>query len=495
MRPGGDASSLVAEDLRRRLAELAGINAIGLALGSTRDPGALLDAGLGEIVGRLGFGRGLLALVDEAAGTIGDFRVAGTAPGMGFLLAELAVPIDDPVASLAVLVRADGPLRFRDVLATGHDADRRIAAALGLPSWVGTPLVTQGRAVGVLLVDDHRDGADLEPADGPLLYTVGTLFAGAIESARLNAELEAQNRLLEARVAERTRDLLEAMTEAQEARAAAESASEAKSRFLSNVSHELRTPLTSIVGFAKLNRRRLEETVFPLVPQDDPKVARAVRQVGETLGIVVDEGDRLTGLINDLLDLAKIEAGRLEWRMEPLDTEAMVRQALAATTALFEVSGLELEVDATPGLPAVTGDRNRLVQVVINLVSNAVKFTPAGRIVVAIGPHGDGVQVGVTDSGRGIPEGDLERIFQPFRQSSDTVPDGPKGTGLGLPISKQIVEAHGGTMGVESVLGAGSTFWFTLPGGDAAAAGGETPGGDVALDREGAPGSTGPAPG
>lgn len=414
-------------------------------------------------MGRLGFGSGLLALVNETAGTICCGRLGGRAAPMAMLVADLEVPLDDPEAHLAMLARADGPLRFRAVAQDGPESNRRIAAALGLGSWVGTPLVTQGRVVGVLLVDDHRDGADLEPADSPLLYTVGSLFAGAIESTRLYAELAEQNRLLEQRVTERTRELLEAMTEAQEARSAAETANEAKSRFLSNVSHELRTPLTSIVGFTRLNRKRLTDVVFPLVPDADPKVARAVRQVGETLAIVVEEGDRLTGLINDLLDLAKIESGRLEWSMAPLALDDVVRQALAATAALFEVSGLALEVEVAPDLPEVMGDRNRLVQVVINLISNAVKFTPQGAIRVTLGIEGPGVAVRVTDSGRGIPEADLERIFQPFRQSSDTVPDGPKGTGLGLPISKQIVEAHGGTMGVVSAPGAGSTFWFTIP--------------------------------
>ena len=213
---------------------------------------------------------------------------------------------------------------------------------------------------------------------------MGSLLAGGLESARLRSELEAQNRVLEARVAERTADLLAAMTEAQEARAAAELANEAKSRFLANVSHELRTPLTSVVGFARLNRKRLDEVVFPVVARDDPRVDRAVRQVGDNLGIIVEEGERLTGLINDLLDLAKIEAGRIEWRMAPIRLEEVVRRALAATSALFEVGGVALEERIADGLPEVTGDEERLVQVVINLVSNAVKFSPGGRVTVTV---------------------------------------------------------------------------------------------------------------
>jgi signal transduction histidine kinase len=453
----------LARDLRDRLAELAGINAIGIALGSTHDLDELVGRGLGEIVGNLGFERGLMAFVDPPTGTLGGCRVAGGPPGLGLLVADLRVPLDDGASALAALARADGPLQFRDADADPDEGNRRLAAVLGSTGFVGTPLATQGRCVGVLLVGERRRGGDLRPADGPLLYTVASLFAGAIESARLYAELEAQNRALEQRVAARTADLVDAMAAADSARRVAEDANEAKSRFLANVSHELRTPLTSVVGFAKLNRKRLDEVVFPVVSREDPKVDRAVRQVGDTLGIIVDEGERLTGLINDLLDLAKIEAGRFEWHMAPLAIEDVVRQALASTAALFEASGLTLDVAVDDGLPEVDGDRGRLVQVVINLVSNAVKFTPAGGVRVGVGRDGDGVRVAVTDSGRGIAPEDLERIFEPFRQASDTVPDGPRGTGLGLPISRQIVEAHGGTMGLDSAPGAGSTFWFRIP--------------------------------
>ena len=442
-------------------------------------------------MGRLGFSRGLMAFVDPVARTLAGVRMArgpsageratGGAADPARPADDIRVSLDDERSSLAVLARAEGPLRFRDVDSDDDEGNRRLALLLGSTGYVGTPLVTQGRVVGVLVVDDRRSGRELEAADGPLLYTVGSLFAGAIESARLYEELRAQNRVLEQRVAERTQDLLVAMSQAHEARAAAESANEAKSRFLANVSHELRTPLTSVVGFARLNRKRLDDVVFPVVPRDDPKVDRTVRQVGDNLGIIVAEGERLTGLINDLLDLAKIEAGRFDFRMAPVALGDVVRQALASTAALFEVSGLTLEVAIADGLPPINGDADRLVQVVINLISNAVKFTPHGSVRVAVSdeqvPVGEvaggqavgSVRVTVTDSGRGIATDDIERIFEPFRQASDTVPDGPRGTGLGLPIARQIVEAHGGEMGVVSAPGDGSTFWFRIP---AAAPGG-----------------------
>jgi signal transduction histidine kinase len=143
----------------------------------------------------------------------------------------------------------------------------------------------------------------------------------------------------------------------------------------------------------------------------------------------------------------------------------VVERATAATSSLFEVAGLPLRTHVEPALPAITGDMDRLVQVVINLLSNAVKFTSAGGVDVRIRRDGEALRVEVIDTGRGIPATDHERIFEPFRQASDTLPDAPKGTGLGLPISRQIVHAHGGAMGVASVVGRGSTFWFTVPGG------------------------------
>ena len=190
---------------------------------------------------------------------------------------------------------------------------------------------------------------------------------------------------------------------------------------------------------------------------------RAVRQIRENLGIMVAEGDRLTALINDVLDLEKIEAGRMEFRREPLDVGEVVDQALAATAALFETTGLILRREIAAGIPTVLGDHHRLMQVIINLVSNAVKFTARGSVTVGVRPTGDEVVVWVADTGTGIPEEDRARVFEVFAQSGDTLSESPRGTGLGLPISRQIVEAHGGRLWLESTVGVGSTFSFSLP--------------------------------
>ncbi len=251
--------------------------------------------------------------------------------------------------------------------------------------------------------------------------------------------------------------------EAQKARAVAEEADAAKSAFLSTVSHELRTPLTSVLGFAKIIKKRLDERIFPLVPTDDRKVVQTIQQVDENLKVVVSEGERLTKLIDDVLDLAKIEAGKLEWHMEAVTVADILDRATAATASLLEHKGLTLVKEVAPGLPAVTGDRDRLIQVVINLISNAVKFTDVGSVTCRADRRGSEIVVSVIDTGLGISDDDQPKVFERFKQVGDTLTDKPKGTGLGLPICREIVEHHGGRVWVDSTLGKGSTFSFSLP--------------------------------
>ncbi len=236
-----------------------------------------------------------------------------------------------------------------------------------------------------------------------------------------------------------------------------------KTDFISTVSHELRTPLTSVLGFAKIIKKKLDEVIFPVLSADDKKVQRNIKQVRDNIDIIVSEGARLTDLINDVLDIAKMEAGKVEWKMEPLQLSEVVERAIAATSALFQQKNLELIQDIEPGLPEITGDRDRLIQVVINLISNSVKFTDSGSVTCRVKKNDSAIAVSIIDTGTGIASSDLEKVFEKFKQVGDTLTDKPKGTGLGLPICKQIVEHHSGRIWVESELGKGSNFSFTLP--------------------------------
>jgi signal transduction histidine kinase/CheY-like chemotaxis protein len=318
---------------------------------------------------------------------------------------------------------------------------------IGVPaaSYLGVPIPVGDEVIGVLSVQSTESENRFNESDMRLLTTIAASVGVAIRKAKLFEEIH------------------QAKMDAEDAKKVAEKANAAKSAFLSTVSHELRTPLTSVLGFAKIIKKRLEEKVFPATDKSDPKLAKTVQQISENLDVVVSEGQRLTHLINDVLDLAKIEAGKMEWNMEPASIPEIAERAIAATSALFEQNHLTLDKQIEADLPAITGDRDKLIQVMVNLISNAVKFTPKGKVGCKVYQKNNEIVVSITDTGIGIAPEDHEAVFEQFKQVGDTLTDKPKGTGLGLPICKEIVEHHGGRIWLESELGKGSTFYFALP--------------------------------
>ncbi|MBF0463934.1 MAG: response regulator [Nitrospirae bacterium] len=236
-----------------------------------------------------------------------------------------------------------------------------------------------------------------------------------------------------------------------------------KTDFISTVSHELRTPLTSILGFTEIIQERLQEQVFPALPAGSKKTEKSIKLINDNLNIIIGEGVRLTSLINDVLDIAKMEAGKVDWKYETIRIEDIIGRAWQSTQTLCTKAGLEFIKDIQPDLPPITGDTDRLVQVLINLISNAVKFTKEGSVTCRVKLVNTEMVVSITDTGMGIDAKDKESVFEKFKQVGDTLTDKPKGTGLGLPISKQIVTHHQGRIWVESEPGKGSTFSFTLP--------------------------------
>ncbi|NOR65485.1 MAG: PAS domain S-box protein, partial [Candidatus Scalindua sp.] len=236
-----------------------------------------------------------------------------------------------------------------------------------------------------------------------------------------------------------------------------------KTEFLSVASHELRTPLAAVLGFATIINNRLQNFVFPNVRTDDSKVVKSISKVQSGLDTIILEGRRLTDLINDLLDIEKIESGEIEWKMEHMSVVEIMKRAVALTHSSFEEDSCELIIDVEDELPEVVGDKNRLEQVMINLISNALKFTKNGSITCRARKLNNEIVVSVIDTGKGIPEGDHEKIFEKFKQSGSVIKGKQKGTGLGLPICKEIAKHHGGRIWVVSEPGKGSTFSFTLP--------------------------------
>ncbi|MCX8027665.1 MAG: cell wall metabolism sensor histidine kinase WalK [Thermodesulfovibrionales bacterium] len=236
-----------------------------------------------------------------------------------------------------------------------------------------------------------------------------------------------------------------------------------KTEFITTVSHELRTPLTSILGFVEIAKKKFNDVIIPALNMDDSKIVKASGTINRNFGIILSEGERITSLINDILDMSKLESGKVTWNFDYIHIDDVITTAHKAMSSLFEKKSIPCFINIQLGLPTVRADRERLIQVVINLLSNALKFTDKGRIVCNAELAGDDIVVSVKDEGIGIPKEEQETIFEKFRQVGDMITNKPKGTGLGLPISKKIVEAHGGKMWVESEVGKGSTFYFSIP--------------------------------
>jgi signal transduction histidine kinase/CheY-like chemotaxis protein len=415
-------------EIRQRAAELATIDNISRALASELELGALIPL-VGDQVRQVFNAQiAYLALLDKATNTI-HFRYGY---GDEFPSRPLGVGMTSRI------LQTGEPLLLNDDIGNRSARLNIKRSGVEAKSYLGVPIPVGNEVIGVLSVQSTEEEGRFSDADLRLLTTIAANVGVAIHNAQL-------------------------FEETRQARAAAEDADAAKSAFLSTVSHELRTPLTSVLGFAKIIKKRLEDRIFPLLTTDDRKVRLTIQQIGENLNVVVSEGERLTKLIDDVLDLAKIEAGKLEWHMETVAMADIIDRATSATSSLFDQKHLALVRDVAADLPPVLGDADRLMQVVINLISNAVKFTSVGSVTCRAQLQDDGIAVSVIDTGLGISATDQPKVFEKFKQVGDTLTDKPKGTGLGLPICREIIEHHGGRIWVESEPGKGSTFSFVVP--------------------------------
>lgn len=275
------------------------------------------------------------------------------------------------------------------------------------------------------------------------------------------------NKRLEQLVEVRTKDLENKAHELELANKRLMALDEMKSAFLTSVSHELRTPLTSVLGFTRIIMRDFKRIFLPMAMQCGETVQKRSQRILENLDIIASEGDRLTRMVNDVLDLSKIESGRMEWRDRDVDLRKVIEQSVRSVGGqLRGASNISLRMQIADDLPKVYMDPDRLSQLLVNIVGNAVKFTERGEVLVqACSPVEGAVQVRVTDSGPGIERDELSKIFDKFHQAArrDTVGDKPPGTSLGLAICQQIVDYYGGILWVESEPGKGSTFVFELP--------------------------------
>ena len=408
-------------ELARSVAELEALGKVSQAVNSSLDLQTVLSAILGHACEMSETAGGAIYVLDEGKG---EFVLEA---GHNMTEEHLAAVREHPVRLGDTLVGQCAEQRAAVQVPDLAEAEAHpiidVLRRAGVRALLAVPLLHQDRAIGALLVRRRRPGAFSSEVVN-LLQQFATQSSLAIYNARLFQEIEQKSQQLGV-------------------------ASQHKSQFLANMSHELRTPLNAILGYTEL----MHDGLYGELPA----------RTKDVLGRVQKNGKHLLGLINDVLDLSKIEAGQLVLSAEEYSMKDIVQTVVSATESLASAKRLPLKVQISDNLPFGRGDERRIVQVLLNLVGNAIKFTDQGEVRIAAKAANGMFSVTIADTGPGIPEIEQTRIFQEFHQvdSSNTKKKG--GTGLGLAIAKRIVELHGGRIWVESQPGRGSTFCFELP--------------------------------
>jgi signal transduction histidine kinase len=375
------------------------------------------------------FTQAAILFLDEEKQVLKLERISGDLPdGLVDTLQGLHVPLTEQNSAFTSTVVKRAPTYLPDVAREAGKAEAytaKIYQYVPAKSLLAYPLFKDNEVFGVLVFVNTNDYFHLEQQDIDHIGRYVTYVVSALRNASDYQEIMA-------------------------ARAAADSANRAKSRFLANMSHELRTPMNAIIGFSQV----LKDEVFGELNEKQAEYIEDINSAGQ----------HLLSLINDILDLAKVEAGRLELSTSEFDLAACIDEAMVLMKDRAGANGLALNKEVKDGLGQVTADQRMIKQVLINLLTNAVKFTPEGGSVTLYAERlGTGFAISVSDTGVGIRQEDQGLIFEEFSQSNGDYADMQEGTGLGLALSKRMVELHGGCLAVESEPGEGSTFTFTLP--------------------------------
>ncbi|MFO0707763.1 MAG: ATP-binding protein [Nitrospira sp.] len=426
-------------ELRRKVAQLTTLHRAGLLFGSTFDRETLLQLVLEMLTRELHYDRAMISMFDPLRSVIEHVRVIGASEEVLEYMRSCEVPVTDRNSPEGRVVLQGEPLLVQDlrtVLNDLHPLNQRLAELSRTRSMIVVPLKAKDHILGTLTVDRTQEYS-LTQEDLDLMTTVANQVAIALDNASAYQQIEEWNAGLELKIRERTEAL--------------EQADRLRTQFLSHVSHELRTPLTSIKGFVQ---NLLDGLTGPLNEKQQRYLTR-----------MLDNSDRLIRMIEDLLDRTRIEAGRLEVHPVDVDLEACLTDAIEQLRPL--ASAKRQRLGCTPFGENVTvwADRDRLIQVTVNLIQNAVKYTPEdGTITVAVDVSGLRVaRVLVRDTGPGIPEEHLDNVFDPFFRVQHGQRNGPKGLGLGLSIVKTLVELQGGTVRAKNCSEGGAEVSFTVP--------------------------------
>lgn len=426
-------------ELRRKVTQLTALHQAGLLFSATLDRDTLLERVLETLTHDLHYDRAMVSMFDPLRRVIRHVRVIGASDEVLACLQDCEVPVTDRNSPEGMVALQGLPLLIADVRSVWqelHPMNRRLAELSRTKSLIIVPLKANDHILGILTVDRTHEPS-LTKDDLELMTTLANQVAIALDNAAAYRQIEEWNVGLELKVRERTEAL--------------EQADRLRSQFLSHVSHELRTPLTSIKGFVQ---NLLDGLTGPLNEKQQRYLFR-----------MLDNSDRLIRMIEDLLDRTRIEAGRLEVHPVDMDLESCLTDAVEQLRPLAFAKRQRLGISARDTRIEVWADRDRLIQVAVNLIQNAVKYTPEdGEITVAIDSSSPRfVRILVRDTGPGIPDEDLDKIFDPFFRVQQRQRSGPKGLGLGLSIVKTLVELQGGSVQAKNRPAGGAEVSFTLP--------------------------------
>jgi len=410
-------------ELGRSVDQLKALSEVSQAVNSTLDLEQVLDTIVGRAVQLSDADTGAVYEHDEASGMLQLRATFGISPEEVDELMARTLRMGEGATGRAAATRA--PVEIADIQAVGAYTGRlrETLDRAGSRAVLAVPLLQGDRVLGGLTVTRRATGK-FPPEVVDLLQTFAAQSTLAIQNARLFREIEQKGRELE-------------------------TASQHKSQFLANMSHELRTPLNAILGYTEL----VADGIYGEVPAKIHEVVERVQKSGR----------HLLGLINDVLDISKIEAGQLKLSIVDYSISDVVQSVTMAVESLAAEKQLALGVDVPANLPVAAGDERRITQVLLNLVGNAIKFTEAGGVQISVRAANGEFLTAVRDTGPGIDAEHQQRIFEEFQQVDSSPTKTKGGTGLGLAIARRIVEMHGGRIWVESTLGEGSTFCFSVP--------------------------------
>jgi signal transduction histidine kinase len=408
-------------DLAHSVEELKALGEVSQSVNSTLDLKTVLETIVAKAVQLSRTDAGAIYVYNRQADKFRLRATYGMSPELIAAISDQTIRFNDP--GIGDAARSRQSIQTEDLTDNARSQAQQLVLGAGFHSVLVVPLLRPNRVIGALVVRRRAPGR-LPDSTVRLMETFAAQSVLAIQNARLFSEIDEKGRQLEI-------------------------ASRHKSQFLANMSHELRTPLNSVLGFTEM----LADGLYGDLPE----------KAKSTLGRVEANGRHLLGLINDVLDLSKIEAGQLTLTVDDYAIGQVVKTVAATTEPLARAKGLTLTASVAEGMPLGRGDERRLGQVVLNLAGNAVKFTETGSIEIAASMRDGYFEILVRDTGPGVAPEHQARIFEEFQQVDDSNTRKKGGTGLGLAISKRIVEMHGGTIGIVSVPGSGSTFKVTIP--------------------------------